>query len=107
MKKFFIVLGSIFLVLIVVGGIGIAYVVIRGGALDKESKAYADAAVPAIVSTWSEKELLERASPEFKKAVTIAQMDQLLRWVSSLGRYNIAIRPKGNPLCPLPRKTER
>ena len=72
MKKFLIVLGSIFLAVIMLGAIGIAFTAIRGTALDKESKAYADSALRAIVSTWSEKELLDRASPEFRKAVTIA-----------------------------------
>jgi hypothetical protein len=85
-KKFFIILGSIFLAIIVLGAIGIAFVAVRGNALDKESKAYADSAIPAIVTTWSEKELLDRASPEFKQAVTIDQLDRLFRWVSGLGQ---------------------
>jgi hypothetical protein len=85
MKKFFIILGSIFLALIVLGAIGIGFVAVKGAALDKQSKAYADSAIPAIVTTWSEKELLDRASPEFKKAVTIDQLDRLFRWVSALG----------------------
>jgi hypothetical protein len=85
MKKFFIILGSIFLVVIVLGAIGIAFVAVRGNALDKESKAYADSAIPPIVTTWNGKELLDRASPEFKKAVTPEQLDRLFRWVSSLG----------------------
>jgi hypothetical protein len=76
MKKFFIVLGSIFLAIIELGAIGIAFVAVRGNALDKESKAYADSAIPAIVTTWSEKELLDRASPEFKQAVTIGQLQK-------------------------------
>jgi len=62
-------------------------------ALDKESKAYADSAIPAIVSTWSEKELLDRASPEFKQSVTTDQLDTIdqldrlfrFRWFSDLG----------------------
>jgi hypothetical protein len=41
MKKFLIVLGSIFLAIIVLVAIGIAFVAVRGAALDKESKAYA------------------------------------------------------------------
>ena len=86
MKKFFIVLGSIFLALIVLGDIGIAVVAVRGTALDKEGKAYADAAIPAIVTTWSEKELLDRASPEFKQSGTIDQLDRMFRWFTSLGR---------------------
>src|SRR5437667_1971189 len=86
MKKFFIVLGSVFLAIIVIGAVGIAVVAIKGSALDKESKGYADSAVPAINSTWSEKALLDRASPEFKKAVTIDQLDRLFRWVGGLGQ---------------------
>jgi hypothetical protein len=86
MKKFLIVLGSIFLALIVLGAIGIAFFAIKGSALDKESKAYADSAIPAIVTTWSEKELLDRASPEFKKAVAIDQLDRLFRAFATLGR---------------------
>jgi hypothetical protein len=86
MKKFFIVLGSVSLGIIVLGAIAIAFVAIKGSALDKESKAYAESAIPAIVSTWSEKALLDRASPEFKSAVTIDQLDRLFRWVSGLGQ---------------------
>jgi hypothetical protein len=85
-KKFLVILGSIFLAIIVLGAIGIAFVAVRGNALDKESKAYADSAIPAIVATWSEKGLLDRASPEFKQAVTIDQLDRLFRWVSGLGQ---------------------
>ena len=86
MKKFLIVLGSIFLAVVVLGAIGIAFFAVRGTALDKESKAYADSAIPAIVSTWSKKELLDRASPEFKNAIAIDQLDRLFRWVSGLGQ---------------------
>lgn len=85
MKKIFIILGSIFLALIVLGAVGIAIVAVRGTALDKESRAYADAAIPAIFSQWNQKEFLDRASPEFKQAVTIDQLDRLFRWASTLG----------------------
>jgi hypothetical protein len=85
MKKFFIVLGSIFFTFIVLGIIAFGYIAIRGTALDKESKTYADSAIPAIVSTWSEKELLDRASSEFKNAVTIDQLDRMFHWFTSLG----------------------
>ena len=86
MKKFFTILGVIFLVALVLGVIGIGYVAVRGNALDKESKAYVDAAIPAIITNWNKKELLDRASPEFKQAVTDARLDQLFRWLASLGR---------------------
>ena len=86
MKTFFMILGAICFVLIALGGIGVGYIAIRGSSLDKESKAYVDAAIPAIVTNWNKKELLDRASPEFKQAVTDGQIDQLLHWFTSLGR---------------------
>src|SRR5713101_867524 len=107
MKKFLIILGSIFLAVIVLGGIGIAIVAVRGTALDKESKAYADSAIPAIITTWSEKELLDRASPEFKKAVTIDQLDRLFRWVSSLGRFEKSEPAEGHSLMSATTQTGR
>ena len=98
MKKFFIILGSIFLAIIVLGAIGIAFVAVRGNALDKESKAYADSAIPAIVTTWSEKELLNRASPELKQAATADQLDRLFRWISGLGQLQKCEPAQGQAL---------
>jgi len=87
MKKFLIILGSIFLALIVLGGLGIGFVAVQGNALDKESKAYADSAIPAIITTWLDKALLDRASPEFNEATNAVQVYQLFRQCeSSLGR---------------------
>lgn len=85
MKKFLMILGCIFLVVIVLVGAGIAFVAIRGSALDKESREYADAVIPAIVDTWSEKALLDRASPEFRQAATNDQLDRLFRLFRTLG----------------------
>lgn len=85
MKKFLIILGAIFLAVLLLGGSGIGYLAYRGFALDKESRVFADKAIPAIVTNWSQKELLDRASPEFKQAVTIDQLDRLFRWFSRLG----------------------
>jgi hypothetical protein len=65
---------------------GITFLVIRGTALDKESKAYAESAIPAIASQWSEKALLDRAAPEFKQAVTIDRLDRMFKWFSRLGQ---------------------
>ena len=40
MRKFFAVLGVVFLIVIVLGAIGFGYIAYRGSALDKENKAY-------------------------------------------------------------------
>jgi len=99
MKKFFIVLGAIFLALIVLGGIGIAFVAVRGSALDKESKAYADAAIPAIVTTWLDQALLDRASSQFKQQASPVQVYRMFRWwESSLGRLKNCEGAKGQSL---------
>ena len=99
MKKFFIILGSIFLALIVLGAIGVVFVAVRGNALDKESKAYADAAIPAIVTTWLDKALLDRASPEFNQATSAVQVYHMFRsWESSLGLLQKCEPAKGQSL---------
>jgi hypothetical protein len=86
MQKLLIVLGMIFLLLVVVVAAFVGYSAMIGGRLDKESRAYVDAAVPAIVSSWNEQELLKRASPEFQKAASPADVDRLFRWFTILGR---------------------
>lgn len=98
MKKLLIILGSIFLVVVVLAAIGIGFIAVRGTALDKESKAYADSAIPAIVTTWSEKALLDRASPELKKMATSQEIDRLFRWTSNLGRLQKCEPAEGHSL---------
>jgi hypothetical protein len=77
--------GLLFVALIIAGAAFIGYTAFTGGALDKEGKAYLDAAVPAIVSSWNDQELLKRASPEFQKAASPADVDRLFRWFRTLG----------------------
>jgi hypothetical protein len=98
MKKLLVVLGSIFLLIIVLGAIGIAFVAIRGAALDKESKTYADRAILAIVTNWSEKELLDRASSELKQAATQQQIDEYFLRASTLGRLQKCESAQGQAL---------
>jgi hypothetical protein len=94
-KKLLIILGAIFLVLLVFGGVALIISIVRGTALDKESSAYADAALRDIVSQWSEKALLDRASPEFKQAVTIDQLDGDFRFCGLLGALQHADPMRG------------
>src|SRR5260370_33081859 len=89
-KKFFIVLGAIFLTLILLRAIGIGIAAFKGAALDKESKAYVDAAVPVIISSWSTQELLNRASPEFNqvtKTDDVERFFQTLRLLEKRQKY--------------------
>jgi hypothetical protein len=86
--------------------VGAAWVLHEGHALDAESKAYVDTAVPAIVSDWNEKQLLDRATPEFLGSVTPAEVKAQFGRFSRVGhlveyqgatgeavlRYNLVLR---------------
>jgi hypothetical protein len=61
-----------------------------GHELDKESKSFVDAAVPAIVSEWDVAELQRRASPEFNATVDYADLAgnfALLRKLGTMREY--------------------
>lgn len=95
MKKFLIGCGALSLILLVIGVIGVGIVAYRGTQLDKESSAYANAALIAIATDWSEKALLDRASPEFKQATSIDQLDAYFGGCSKLGHLRQAEPMKG------------
>ncbi|MHB8536246.1 MAG: hypothetical protein ACYDBW_12485 [Sulfuricaulis sp.] len=87
MKKFLSIIGGVFLVfVIVIAGI-IGYAAYQGPELDASSKAYVEANIPAILSTWSKDELLKRSSPQLLKVVNEnpGQVDQLFQKLSKLG----------------------
>jgi hypothetical protein len=85
-QRFLIVLGAVFLAAIVLGVVVIGVFAVKGSALDKESKAYVDNAVPIIVSDWDEKELLSRASQEFMQVTDKEDLDKLFGFFRKLGR---------------------
>jgi hypothetical protein len=95
-KRFLIILGSLSLGLIVFGIGAVAYLAVRGGRINTESKTYVEAILPSIISAWSEKALLDRASPEFKQAATIDQVDRMFRWYSGLGQLQRCGPAQGN-----------
>jgi hypothetical protein len=79
---------AVFLLLIILVSI-IAY---TGRGLDKESKTYADAAIVAITSQWNEKDLTDRASPQFmatvKDPADLHLMMGVLRSLGPLKKYD-------------------
>jgi hypothetical protein len=89
-KKTIMVLGYIFVVLIVVLIAGFVSLTVMGSRWDKESKAFVDAAIPAIVSTWDVDEIEKRASPEFDDEVDYDGLEQdfgVLRQLGKLVEY--------------------
>ena len=87
MKKFLMILGGLFLVLLVVVGVVIGFAAYNGSGLDEASKAYVDESVPAIVSTWSKEELLKRCSPQLLEVLNQKpeQIQGLFDKLSKLG----------------------
>ncbi len=86
MRQMLIILGTIFLIIIIVVTAAITFVAVREAALDKESKAYVDKTVPLIVSRWDEQELLKRASPEFMQAAPTNELDKFFVMARRLGK---------------------
>ena len=95
MKKFLIVMGAIFCGLIVLGILAFIFAAIRGTRLDKESRAYADAAIADIVTDWNVNAFFNRASPELKKLVSANDGDKLFRSFGQLGRLKHCDPAKG------------
>jgi len=88
MRKFLIVVGVIFSLLTVVAGGGITYLFMVGSGLDRESKAYAEDAIPAIVKDWDIRELDKRTSPEFKSAANNQNFTRLWEVFTKLGKLD-------------------
>ncbi len=87
MKKFLSIVGGIFLLIAFTAAGFIGYGAYMGNRLDASSRAYVEANVPAIVSTWSEAELQKRASPQLQKIINDhpAEIERLFQKLSRLG----------------------
>jgi hypothetical protein len=91
MKKVMMFLGYVFMAVLLIVAAGAATVAIIGTTLDKESKEFVDAAVPAIAAEWDIKELQKRASPEFNESVDyddLAFFFNALQDLGELTEYN-------------------
>ena len=98
MKKFLSIVGAFFLILVLIVAGFIAYVAYKGYGLDKSGKAYIEANIPAIISTWSKDELLKRSSPDLLKLLNEKpeQLDQLFQKLSKLGAMRSFGEVKGD-----------
>jgi hypothetical protein len=102
MKKVIMAFGYLFLALIAILIAGMISLAIQGNRLDKESNAFADAAIQAIVSEWDVGELQKRASPEFNEEADYdewgryftgmrRQLGTLQEYGGAIGEANIAV----------------
>ena len=87
MKKTIMILGYVFLALLVVIAATSASLAIIGKKLDKESKAFVDAAIPAIISDWDIAELQKRASPELDETADYDDVEEYFGSLQQLGKF--------------------
>lgn len=87
MKKTLMILGGIFAILIVTGVVSIVVLVVKGTALDKESKAYVDEVTPKILANLSKQTLFQHASDELKNSASPEEFDKIFNWFGKLGRF--------------------
>ena len=87
MKRLLSLVGALFLMLVLAIGGFAAYAMHRGEELDSSSKAYVEANVPAIASTWSKPALLKRASSQLLRVIRShpGRIDRMFRRLSLLG----------------------
>jgi len=84
-RRFLYIVGAVTLIIFVVAGIGVGVLIYHGNALDAESKAFVDSAVPAIVASRSEEQLLDRATPELRDSAKPEELRSLFDAISQLG----------------------
>jgi len=85
MRKVLVVLGAVFVVIIVAGGIAVFVLAQKGAGLDRESKAYVDDAVVAITANWNSDELLRRATPQLRATIKLEDLKTFFDGLSALG----------------------
>lgn len=71
---------------LMLGGMAVSSLAQKGDALDSESRAYMDQAVPAIANRWDKNELLERATPALRSVIKPEELAQLFSTFSRLGK---------------------
>lgn len=92
MRKALTVLGAVTLIVIVVACAGFGVLAYNGRALDAESKAYVDRAMPAIVQSWDRQQLMAQATPELRATMS---PDALNAFWSALSRYGPLLEYQG------------
>jgi len=85
MRRFLYILGALTLIIMVAAAIGLGIFFYEGRALDAESKAFVDGAVPAIAASWSKEQLLDRATRELRESVKPDELNALFDALSRLG----------------------
>jgi hypothetical protein len=87
MKKFFIILGCITLILIAIAAASVSYIAFSGRQLDASSKAFVDTNMPSFFSTLSKDELLKISTVQVRQSMSSDQVNQLFTKLKQLGQF--------------------
>jgi hypothetical protein len=71
-------LGALFVVIVILVSSLLGYAAFQGRGMDRQSKAYADAAIVAVTSDWDLTQLEDRASPALMKILVNQNFGQKL-----------------------------
>lgn len=85
MKGCFKSIGCLVFLIIIAVVAGVLYFGSKGTVVYKESQAYVDEAIPAIVSGWDGQALVSRATPEFIDAVDATELARRFAIYRTLG----------------------
>jgi hypothetical protein len=83
-RKFLHILGVLALIAILPSGVALGVFFYKGRALDAESKAFIDDAIPAIATAWSKQQFLDRAAPELRARVKPEELNAIFDRFSQL-----------------------
>jgi len=87
-KKILMILGVIFLAEVIIGVIGFSIFIVKGSALNKESKAYVDRVVPIILSDLKKETLLQYADDQLKNSSKPEEVDKIFNYLfPKLGKF--------------------
>jgi hypothetical protein len=86
MGRFLKVFGAISVIVVVSLGLLFSVVIVKGNALDRESKTYAQSIVNSIITSWDEEALIRCASPQFMAVTPRTQLDEFFGRARQLGR---------------------
>ncbi|MGX9416275.1 hypothetical protein ACWU4D_02875 [Vibrio sp. WJH972] len=85
MKKFFIIAGIVFTILLAVATVAVGLLVHKGSALDEESQKYVNTVTPEVLSSLDKETLFLFADRELINSATSDEFDKLFRKFRELG----------------------
>jgi hypothetical protein len=95
MNRFLKILGGLFLVLLVVGGVCAAIFIPRGMALHNSATAYIQENLPPILRSWDPDQFIQRADPNTLTPKLRQELPRVFGMFTQLGPFKSMDKPLG------------